>query len=286
MVIGSGGLSSVPPVLEAVRAGIPSVLLNPDAIPGRANRMLGSRVDAVFTQFEDTTAWFRRKERVLVTGCPIREAFNRASREKGIGRFRLDPDRRTLLITGASLGARNINEAVAALLPDLRKSEGWQILHLTGEADYEAVRSAYQTSGSDAKVLAYTEDMPDALAAADLVVSRAGASTLAELTAVGRASILMPYPYHRDQHQLANAGCLARAGAARIVPDRKTTRKNIPSLRAALEELMRNDGAREAMASAARRIGRGDAAARVAERIFAQINSSGQRSIETVKPSL
>jgi UDP-N-acetylglucosamine--N-acetylmuramyl-(pentapeptide) pyrophosphoryl-undecaprenol N-acetylglucosamine transferase len=173
-----------------------------------------------------------------------------------------------------------------ALLPHLAQIEAWQILHLTGAADFESVRTAYGNGMAAGKVVAYTDDMADALAAADLVISRSGASTLAELTAVGRASVLMPYPHHRDQHQLANARCLARSGAARIVADSVDTGQNASSLRAALDELLRDDGARERMAAAARRIGQGNAASRISAIIFARFLTPLARTIETVEPSL
>jgi UDP-N-acetylglucosamine--N-acetylmuramyl-(pentapeptide) pyrophosphoryl-undecaprenol N-acetylglucosamine transferase len=113
-------------------------------------------------------------------------------------------------------------------------------------------------------VVSYTEQMAEALAAADLVIARAGASTLAELTAVGRAAVLMPYPFHRDQHQMANAECLVRMGAARIVRDAVDPTVNAAALRGVLEELMNDDGKRAAMANAARRMGRSDAAETIA----------------------
>jgi UDP-N-acetylglucosamine--N-acetylmuramyl-(pentapeptide) pyrophosphoryl-undecaprenol N-acetylglucosamine transferase len=163
---------------------------------------------------------------------------------------------------------------VLANLPFLLTRDDWQILHLTGHTDYEEVNEAYKRvrqsrdgKGLRATVLAFTEQMADALAAADLVVARAGASTLAEITAIGRASILMPYPHHRDQHQRANARCLVRASAARIVHDEIDAAVNGASLRVVLEQLMGDEASRESMAAAARRLGRGHAAAQIADYI-------------------
>jgi UDP-N-acetylglucosamine--N-acetylmuramyl-(pentapeptide) pyrophosphoryl-undecaprenol N-acetylglucosamine transferase len=171
------------------------------------------------------------------------------------------------LVTGASQGARNINRSIIASL-DLFEASNWQILHLTGEADYEEVRSAYAGRKVRATVLPYTHDMPEALAVADLVVARAGASFLAELTVVGRASILLPYPFHRDQHQLANARCLSCHRAAEIVEDRREVRLTAPVLRTALVKLMDDDRCRESMAVSAASLGRRDAAASVAIHIL------------------
>ncbi len=267
VVIGTGGLSSFFAVREAIQAGIPSAILNPDAIPGRANRLLIPRVDCVFAQWEESLPHLRRARKVILSGCPTRCGFVQATRGAGNIRFGLNSARKTLLVTGASQGARNINRCMLACL-DLFEPSDWQILHLTGETDYEEVRSAYADRRVCATVLPYTHDMAEALAVADLVVARAGASFLAELTVVGRASILLPYPFHRDQHQRANAHCLSRHGAAVIVEDRREVRLTAPILRSALSNLMGDDHGRESMAASAASFGRRDAAQCVAIHIL------------------
>jgi UDP-N-acetylglucosamine--N-acetylmuramyl-(pentapeptide) pyrophosphoryl-undecaprenol N-acetylglucosamine transferase len=245
--------------------GIPVALLNPDALPGRANRYLVRFATTVFAQWEDTVEHLPRSAHVVICGCPVRPEFSRTTRDAGLEKFGLDHQRRTLLVTGASQGARTINQVVTANLPYLESLRGWQILHLTGDRDYEAVRGAYQQRSVRAVVLPFTDHMAEALAAADLMIGRAGASSLAEITVVGRASILMPYPFHKDGHQLANARCLARASAARIVEDRVDPEINAPALRHVLAGLTADDVARDGLASNARRIGRGHAASTVAE---------------------
>jgi UDP-N-acetylglucosamine--N-acetylmuramyl-(pentapeptide) pyrophosphoryl-undecaprenol N-acetylglucosamine transferase len=268
VVLGSGGLACVPPVLEALRSGIPAALFNPDAIPGKANRFLAGRVNAVFAQWE-ATCEHMPKAHVQVTGCPVRREFVSTDRKAACQAFGLHPSRRTLLITGASQGARTINEAAIANAAFLRRQADWQILHLTGEADFDRVRETYDDRRmQEVTVLPYTHDMAGAFAAADLIVSRAGASTLAEITAVGRASILMPYPYHRDQHQMANARCLAEGGGAKIVKDQMNVAGNAAMLRTALEQLMLNHETRQRMAAAAGKIGRGEAAEVLATRLL------------------
>ncbi|MGD2108943.1 MAG: UDP-N-acetylglucosamine--N-acetylmuramyl-(pentapeptide) pyrophosphoryl-undecaprenol N-acetylglucosamine transferase [Phycisphaerae bacterium] len=274
-VIGTGGLASVPAVREAARAGIPTAIFNPDAVPGRANRFLARVADLVFTQFEETADRWPRAANVVISGCPVRPAFNRADRDSAVHRLGLNPARKTLLVTGASQGARTLNQAVLANLDYLESLFDWQILHLTGEPDFEEVRDAYAGRPIRAKVWPFTTHMAEALAAADLVIARAGASTLAEITAVGRASILLPYPFHRDAHQLANARCLVRASAARIVRDAVDPAVNGPALHAALEQLVRDEQTRQAMASAARQIGRGQAAKVIANRVIALGRSRG-----------
>ncbi len=268
MVIGTGGMASVPAVREAHRLGIPTAILNPDALPGRANRHLASIAGIVFAQWEETIQHYPRGSDVRVVGCPIRPGFDTARRENGMNRFGLRSDCKTLLVTGASQGARSINEAVIANLDLLESHSDWQILHLTGDRDHADTVAAYRARSIAAVVIPYTDHMAEALGAADLVISRAGASTLAEITAMGKPSILMPYPYHRDQHQFANAKCLAHVSAARIVRDAIDPAINGPALGNVLEGLLTDLGAREAMAAAAQSMGRGNAAANIAEHVL------------------
>ncbi len=270
IVLGTGGLGSVPAVREAVRLGIPTALLNPDARPGRANRLLAGGVDIVFVQWPISKRFLPRARRVEVLGCPVRSRIAAAKREDGILRFGLDARRKTLLVTGASQGARSINRAVLANLDYLEGQADWQVLHLTGAADLEEVRRAYASRSMRATVVAFTEFMGEAMAAADVVLARAGASSLAEITAVGRASILMPYPHHRDQHQLANARCLSESehgAGAWVVEDHVDPQRNGPALRRVLDALMGDDTRRAEMAEACGRLGRCDAAHTIADRL-------------------
>ncbi len=268
VVVGTGAFASVPPVWQAARMGIPTAILNPDAVPGRANRFLARRVHSLLAQWAESTEHFGPRVNVVVTGCPIRKQFATADHAHGIARFGLRPERKTLLITGASLGAHSVNVALMALAPRLVKLADWQILHLTGKLDLASVEAAYEDAGAAATCLAYTDDMPLALAAADLVVARAGASTLAEITAVGRPAILMPYPHHRDEHQLVNARILASRGAAWIVRDEPNPQQTIERLGSLLTDLMSDENQRAQMALCARRIGSPRAADAVAERVL------------------
>lgn len=279
VVVGTGGYASGPAVHAAVGMGIPTFLLNPDAVPGRANQYLATRssVHAVFAQWEVTRRHFPRHARVEVTGCPVRSAFRggsatdvRAIRES----FGLDPSRRVLLVTGASQGARTINEAMMRLAGSLDFG-GWQVLHLAGAAHVQAVEEAYGRSGSAlgmwrfrGRVLPFTERMAEAVAAADLILSRAGASTLAEILAAGKPSVLMPYPYHRDQHQRHNAMVLVEAGAAALVPDEKQDELNALRLGPVLAQLIQDERRRQAMAEAAQQLDRPEAAPRIVDRLL------------------
>jgi len=270
-VLGNGGYASAPAICEAARLGIPTALLNPDAVPGKANRMLQSRVDAVFAQWPETAEHFNGQVAVHATGCPVRPEFKFATRQAGIEHFGLDPDKRVLLVTGASQGARSVNEALMAVVPVLADAgvwEKWQLLHLTGPSGQDGAEALYRRCGVSARVVGFTKHMASALAAADLVLSRAGASTLAEITALGRPAVLMPYPHHGDRHQVANARMLVKAGAARLVTDRVDPQQNAGPLSEVLLHLMRQEEELSRLASAARRIGTSNAAGEIARHLL------------------
>ena len=279
VVIGTGGFASGPPIYEAEKCGIPTVLMNPDAIPGRANRFLARNATHLFVQWAETRSAFAGHEHCEVTGCPIRAQFRRASRSAGVEHFGLDPELRTLLVTGASQGASSINQAMIAILADMAALSDWQILHLAGPGDFERTRAAYRAHTMPAVVLPFTDRMADAMAAADLIVSRAGASTLAEITALGKPSILLPYPHHRDMHQHANARVLVKVGAARIVHDRIDANLTTPDLREVLLSLIRNEPALARMGSAANRIGTTDAAYKIAARIREVLDGDVEKGV-------
>lgn len=271
VVVGAGGYGSDPPVRAALGLGVPTAILNPDVLPGRANRRLGRQVCRIFAQWEPSAEYFPGAAGFRAWGCPVRSGFlggREGLRQSGLARFELQPHFHTLLTTGASQGARTINEAMVTLAPEIARLDNWQILHLSGSADVDRLRAAYRAAGVRATVLAFTEHMPEAMAVAALAVSRAGASTLAELTAVGLPSILMPYPFHRDEHQLRNAKVLADAGAGVIVPDRIEAQGNVTALRSALLPLLQDTPRLAAMADAARRLGRPDAARQIAAELL------------------
>jgi UDP-N-acetylglucosamine--N-acetylmuramyl-(pentapeptide) pyrophosphoryl-undecaprenol N-acetylglucosamine transferase len=264
-VLGLGGYAAGPPVVAARGLGIRTAILNPDAIPGRANRHLARYSDLVVLQWDVSAAHFRTGTNCKTLGCPIRAEFAATSREEGRRHFGLDSQRPTLLVTGASQGARNINRAMQRVWPEFSSAHPqWQLLHLTGRQDEQETRAAYDATQAQATVVPFTHEMWLAAASADVVVSRAGASTLAELTALGVPAILLPYPYHRDRHQHANAEVLVGCGAAVVVEDRLAAEANAGPLREALERLA-EPALRRQMAQAARGLGRPDAAVAVAE---------------------
>lgn len=268
MVLGLGGYAAGPPITVARRLGIPTAIFNPDAVPGRANKLLGSQVDRVFVQWEETAEHFERAKDVHCTGCPIRPGFAEAKREASIEKLKLDPDKKTLLITGASQGARSINLAAVMLAEEFKARPDWQIVHLTGEADLAACRERYRKAGVQAKTIDFTENMPACMAAADLIVSRAGASTLAEISVMRLASILMPYPYDRKKHQLANARVLVKANATELVEDTGDPKANARVLGPVLQRLMHSDEHRRRLSRAVTALGKTNAAEMIAGELF------------------
>jgi UDP-N-acetylglucosamine--N-acetylmuramyl-(pentapeptide) pyrophosphoryl-undecaprenol N-acetylglucosamine transferase len=266
-VLGLGGYAAGVAVRYLAGRKLPAAILNPDVIPGKANQYLLSHVSKVCCQFERTAEHVPAGQRgkLVVTGCPIRREFSRLPpRAEAAGHFGLDPALSTLVITGASQGSLTVNEGTVQALRQV-KLQGWQILHLAGMDHLPAVRDAYRDGKINATVVDFTAEMEKVWAVADLAISRAGASSCAELTTCGVASILMPYPFHKDKHQLANAKVLEQAGAALICDDAVDRRKNADRLVPILEGLIYDTPRRQAMAGAAKKLGQPDAAKNVAE---------------------
>jgi UDP-N-acetylglucosamine--N-acetylmuramyl-(pentapeptide) pyrophosphoryl-undecaprenol N-acetylglucosamine transferase len=265
-ILGLGGYAAGVAVKLAAARSIPAAILNPDVIPGRANQFLMRHVQAVCCQFEQTREHVSHANhpKLRITGCPIRhDILNLPTREQAAARLGLNARLLTLVITGASQGAATVNEAVVETLGTV-KLQGWQILHLSGKDHAESVRADYRERSIEAAVKDFTPAMADVWAVADLAVCRAGASTCAELTACSIPSILMPYPFHRDMHQRANARVLADAGAAVLVNDLKDRKANAAQLRPVLESLLYDADRRTAMSEAAGNLGKPDASDAVA----------------------
>jgi len=269
-----GGYVSLPLALAAWRTGTPFLVHEQNAIPGLANRIAARRATAVAVTFPASVGRLGRAP-AEVTGNPVRPglvALGPEGRAAAAELFDLDPRRRTLLVFGGSQGAHRINAAVAGSLGHWRSPQALQILHATGrgraaEASADLAAAAKAATGPVplVRTVDFIDRMDLAYAAADTVVSRAGASTIAELTVLGVPSVLVPYPHATADHQMANARELAATGAATVVPDRDL---DGAALVAAAEPLLYDDAAHSAMAAAARRFGHPDAAARVAAMIL------------------
>lgn len=215
LVIGIGGYASGPVMVLAGFWGSCRVILEPNAFPGWTNRLLARlvRVDLVVLAFEEGRDFFKRAKRVLVLGNPVRRELISEQAPSA-------PSNRTLLVLGGSQGAHSLNRAMIQALDDFRRLKpDLFIIHQTGERDFERVKLAYEEKGIKARVEPFLFDMDRVYREADLILSRAGATTLAEITACGKPAILVPYPYATHQHQLKNALALASAGAAVLIED-------------------------------------------------------------------
>ncbi|MBD0315372.1 MAG: undecaprenyldiphospho-muramoylpentapeptide beta-N-acetylglucosaminyltransferase [Nitrospiraceae bacterium] len=261
LVIGVGGYTSPTMLAAAALTGIARVILEPNAHPGLANKAVAPLVQRIFLAFESAGRSFDR-QKVRVVGTPIRREFLVHVQE----RHRDATNGRRLLIFGGSQGARAINSAVIEELPSLmRHLPDLAITHQTGEADHQRVSDAYRQTGVHADVVPFLYDMPRALLAADLVVARAGAMTIAELTACGKPAILVPLPTAIYDHQMKNARAMEEAGGALVLPQAELTGTRLGE---AIVTLFQNGRQLQAMRESSWRMRRIDAAEVIARECY------------------
>lgn len=266
-VIGMGGYSSGPVCVAARLSGVASLVHEQNSFPGLTNRLLCRLVDRVCISFEDSAARFPGG-RIVVTGNPVREEFFTVGENVSSSH-----DQFTLLVVGGSLGSRPVNDAVVDALGLLKKKSLIPaVIHQTGEADYDRVTQRYKEEGLEGERHRFIEDMAEAYRRADLVIGRAGATTIFELAAAGRPAILVPYPFAADQHQKANAESLASVGGARIILQQDL---NGASLASAVEELVGDADTLARMGAAARTTARPGAASAIVDQIEAVAQERG-----------
>jgi UDP-N-acetylglucosamine--N-acetylmuramyl-(pentapeptide) pyrophosphoryl-undecaprenol N-acetylglucosamine transferase len=252
IVVGVGGYASGPAVLAARLMGVKTAIAEQNAFPGVTNRILGNFTDRIFLAFSASQRWFPKK-RTLVTGNPIRAAFLAERPEEG-----KDCPLFTILVFGGSQGAHAINRIVSEALDSLLHLKGRLFfIHQTGESDRETVADAYGKRRFTAEVTPFIMDMAGAYRRADLLLCRAGATTIAEITVCGKASILIPFPFAVNDHQTRNAEVLSRAGAAEVIAEKDLSG---PLLAALIERLHRNPEAVRKMAASAAKLGNPSAA--------------------------
>lgn len=265
VVVGFGGYVSLPVGLAAGLLGTPLVLHEQNSVPGLANKVLSRRARAVGVTYKASLRYLAHPERASVTGNPVRRAVLEADRRRGRESFGLAADALVLLVFGGSRGAQHINDTFVALAPALMAVPSLQVLHSAGRIEAasvaERVKAAVGPAEGRYRVVDYIDAMGDAIAASDIVVSRAGATSIAEITAIGRAALLVPYPYATDDHQTLNARAVAEAGGAVLVADADLDGAVFGE---ALRALVHDGAAREKMARASSALGRPDAAERVA----------------------
>lgn len=273
-VIGTGGYVSGPLLLMAALMNIPTLIQDQNAIPGITNKILSKFVTKIACGYESACRHFPADKTVL-TGNPIRKDILKHKRADAVRELKLDANKKTILVTGGSRGARRINEAMTDVHKYFMNSNSVQILHITGKTEYQRVMDNLKKDGIEIEkaknifIKPYLYDMPKALAAADIIVSRAGAIGLSEITVCGIPSILIPYPYAAENHQEFNARALTDKHAAIMILNADLTGEKLLS---ELNDLLSSDKKMSDMAAASKAIGYPKAADDIADMILAITN--------------
>lgn len=260
LVVGVGGYAAGPVVAAAKTLGIPTALLEQNAHVGLTNRWLAKVVGRAYISFEETLPSFGSGARLL--GNPVRADLVALAQRASSDPEGFEARASTVLVIGGSQGAQALNEAVPSAIALLKgRHPEVRVVHQCGRGSEETVRQAYSQHGIEAEVVPFIDDMAEAYGNAALVIARAGATTLAELSALGRPSILVPYPFAAEDHQTKNARAFEAAGAAMCIPQSEITE----NLSTAIDSVLVDLPARRAMSDAARRLGRPDAAAAIVD---------------------
>lgn len=268
VVAGFGGYVSVPVGRAAVQMGIPLVVHEQNSVMGWTNRYLSGKAKAVCLTYDHAAASVKDASKVHLTGCPVRSSVYSTTREEGRELLGIDAGARMLLVTGGSLGARHLNQALSAMKGELLSREDLIIVHVTGPKDFESVKEGLALTPVEEKrwrLVDYTDQMPACMAAADCIVSRAGASSLAEISARAIPALLVPFPYATADHQTTNARAYVEQGCARMIADDQVETDEFAR---AVCELVDDASLREGMTRAARAQGAANAAAAVADVIM------------------
>lgn len=262
VAVGTGGYVCGPILAVASLLGIPTVVHESNSFPGVTTRMLSGRATRVFTAFDATNRWLKKTDNIERVGTPTRDSLDGASKDEASRHFGLDLKKKTVLVVGGSLGAASINKTIGRIAGVLRQQNS-QLIWQTGQSDFERMKGSFEGQALG-WIGAFIDRMDLAYAAADLVVSRSGATTIAELTRIGKAAILIPFPFAAADHQTFNAKALTDAGAAVLVPDRELDER----LEEELIRLLNDDAKRQSMATACKSLGNPNAGKIVAEKIL------------------
>ena len=274
IVMGTGGYVSGPVLREAAKLGIKTAIHEQNAFPGITTKMLASKVDRVMLAMPEAEKHINVKRDYVITGNPVRQDF--LNLDKSTARKNLQLDNRPVILSfGGSLGARAINESVAELIANNWQEGKYIFIHSTGASGYDAFINTLTTKGvnvnaENVRILKYIDNMAECMAAADLVIGRAGAITLTELEAAGRASILIPSPYVAENHQFHNAMTLKTKNAAEVIEEKNL---NGETLTKAVNELLSNTSVTDAMGENAKSLAITDASERIYNCLMELINS-------------
>lgn len=266
LVVGTGGYASYPVVNAAAARGIPTAVHESNAVPGLTTKTLSKVVDAVMVGFEESRSHYDAPSKVVVTGTPVREDFFRCNRKEAREKLGFTDDRPLVVSVWGSLGAKVMNEQITdCIVRECWAGAPWRHIHGAGR-NYEQVLAGLKEQGIDlaqhpgVEVRQYIYDMPLVMAAADLVLCRAGASTIAELTAIARPAVLVPSPNVVADHQTKNARVLANAGGAVLLPESESSGEKLYDL---VHQLLADPDRREKMSRALREMGSPDAAEKI-----------------------
>ena len=264
LILGVGGYVSLPLLWAGQRLGVPTLVHEQNKRLGMANRMLAAKATRILLSYPDTVGNFPQ-ERARVVGNPVRSGFaSPPSREDACTRFGLDPAIPVVLICGGSQGAKTLNTAVTGMLKSIARDE-LQLIWMTGQRDAAEARTAAKDAVCKAFVFPFIDDMVGACAASDLIVTRSGASTTAEIAVLGKATVLVPYPFATDNHQEANARAFEHVGAARVLLDNAC---DAATLLGAIRELVGAPSMLQDMARASKTLARPNAAEMIVDEVF------------------
>ncbi|MEE8329159.1 MAG: undecaprenyldiphospho-muramoylpentapeptide beta-N-acetylglucosaminyltransferase [Thermodesulfovibrionia bacterium] len=280
VVLGVGGYCSGSVLLTAFLMGIPTIIHEQNIIPGFTNKVLGKFADFVAVTYFESINFFP-KDKTHLTGNPIRDEILKGDRERGYRTFALKKGLFTIFVFGGSSGASSINRGLGEALVYLEDyKDKIQFLHQTGERDFNFVREFYHAKGFRGTVVPFTYDMADAYAVADLVISRAGATTIAELTTCGKAAILVPYPFAAGNHQVANARKLWDIGAAQMILDNELNGRTLSDL---IRHLLEDPDGIGGIERISRSIGRPNATKKIFELMMSLAKKKGEAKTLLVK---
>lgn len=252
VVVGFGGYVSVPVGRAAVKAGIPLVIHEQNSVMGMTNRYLSGKAKVVCLTYEHAAKGVKDASKIVVTGCPVRASVFSTTRDEGRSAIGIPDDARMLLVTGGSNGARHLNQAMCALKDQLLAREDLYVIHVTGPKEYDSVVDALALTPDEQKrwrLVSYTNQMPECMAATDAIVSRAGASSLAEISARGIPALLVPFPFAAEDHQTTNAQAYVEAGCAYMIADDQV---ESPEFARLVTELVDDAAVRASMTAAAK----------------------------------
>lgn len=269
VVVAFGGYVCIPVGRAAVKKQVPLVVHEQNSVMGMANKYLAKHADAVCLTYDHAASAVEDKSKIVLTGNPVRKAVFRSTREEGRTMLGIPDDALMLLVTGGSLGARHLNQAMCALKDELLSYENLYIVHVTGPKELESVEEALSLSPEEAKrwmLFGYQNQMGACMAAADAIVSRAGATSLAEISARAIPAVLVPFPYATEDHQTTNARAYVEAGCAYMIADSEV---ESPEFARLVKTLVEDADVRASMSQAARAQKTADAAAALADAVMA-----------------